>query len=373
MSRTTLNQYTKRALSSVMAGAHAAPLYRRSLERCALAAAISLTAMWAGIGMANAGPVGDPVQVLGKDANGKFNVETGAVNGSDGSLSEYQGSNFSGGDHGEQGWGQVLQSSGNPYLTDQMTVQRTSVKSMTITMHTMFDGNEQIDNNPLDNVHYADLFITERPSTTTDTPNTNWAYGVALGGGLDGSTTCQKISTCEGGQQLDGGAAAGVYKLGDANPADNSGDYKTSDQIWTGRSGFVFGGDVALTTTVNGTGEDAKSIGFDPPTRIVAPSTTNKYDTTSLLSSLSVGVTRSAVDNGFYTLSVTLTDNSPIAGASLNTLFTNFDVFWGTADCSNDAIWGSATQARLPAPGAFALLGLGLFGLGGLRRKVMAA
>lgn len=43
-----------------------------------------------------------------------------------------------------------------------------------------------------------------------------------------------------------------------------------------------------------------------------------------------------------------------------------FDIFWGTGQCGNDAIWGSVPASE---PGSLALFGLGLLGLGWQRHR----
>lgn len=67
----------------------------------------------------------------------------------------------------------------------------------------------------------------------------------------------------------------------------------------------------------------------------------------------------------FYDLSVTISGDQDV----LNSLFDNFDILWGTGDCSNDAIWGSVNVGTVPAPGALSLLSFGLIGFGLARRR----
>ncbi len=54
----------------------------------------------------------------------------------------------------------------------------------------------------------------------------------------------------------------------------------------------------------------------------------------------------------------------------LITSFTGIALFWGTADCSNDAIWGVVTaEAEVSTPETAWLLLAGLGGIGGIRPR----
>lgn len=59
--------------------------------------------------------------------------------------------------------------------------------------------------------------------------------------------------------------------------------------------------------------------------------------------------------------------------------YSDFELFWGTAWCDNDAIWGVIVgddlppPAEVPEPGTLALFGLGLAGLAVARRRRKAA
>lgn len=82
---------------------------------------------------------------------------------------------------------------------------------------------------------------------------------------------------------------------------------------------------------------------------------------------LSTGSTSISTVGGPTELLASLTLNlTPSLLASMNN---GFDFYFASATCGNDEIFGSVPSDGVPEPGAWALMGAGLVGLGMLRRR----
>jgi hypothetical protein len=217
---------------------------------------------------------------------------------------------------GSKSTGDVI---GTGFDTDHVAISETS-NSITFKFYTQFDGDELT-------AHYADLFIAPN---NADGAAPSWGFGVSLGF-----------------QQSYGGHAAGLYDLSGAA------DYKTSKDIWMGKSQYTYGGKYV-------TPLDTKEL---IPTRVTGGIKEN--DWTVVVSQNNVGGTYP------YELSITLTAANSTAFSLLDGK--NLDLLWGTGDCGNDTIFGEYTRptppVKTPEPASIALFAAGLTVLGRRRKK----
>ncbi len=237
-----------------------------------------------------------------------------------GDYGAYSDSNFSNRSAGGRHWGDELSSPADRFDTKQISVNRDdAAHTITFTLRTMFNGNDL-------GARYADLFFD------TSSPNAldGFGYAVALGGQTK---------------------AAGVYGV-DA--------YATSNDVWSGRSGYVYGGYSQLKTD---------ATGFDPLMAVANPVRVTQG---ALLDGFNVVLTSAAAGDGYWDVAVAITTAGSLA------LFDAIDLFWATGDCGNDVIWGTALtspDAGIPAPDAFLIFaaGLGFLLLLAARRRVRQA
>lgn len=239
-------------------------------------------------------------------------------------TSNYTANNFS------AGVGDVLQSSGHNFNTDKLIATLTEHRG-TVTLelkyYTSFDGSEL-------GAHYADIFLG-----SASTPNT-FGYAIALGN-----------------QSSNGGTSTPGFYKATANTEE------TSRDIWSGKSGEYGGKHLGM--NADGTMMDASKAAswFDSPTVIDSTASKKTGFTTSVVES------STNADPGFgYLVDVKLSASA----TDFNTLFgSGLSVFWGTADCSNDAIQAvfAYKPTSVPEPMTLALFSMGVIGAGALRRR----
>lgn len=240
-------------------------------------------------------------------------VDVAATNGVN-PYGSYSSSTFADQLRGGKYWGDAV---GTNFDTSKIEVS-SSGTTASFKFFTKFDGDEGL-------THYADIFID---TIDPDHPG-SFDFGISLG-----------MQTGNG-----GAATAGLYSLAPAN------SFKTSQDVWSGRTSYVYGGWYSFHS-------DPGAPFYKSPTVVTGNAT--RLTDWSLLSSVT------DLGGGNYVLNVDIT--APNA-AAFNSIFTAFDVFWGTGDCSNDAIWGEVALPSVPEPATFALFGLGLFGLAVARRR----
>jgi hypothetical protein len=202
----------------------------------------------------------------------------------------------------------------------------------------------------------GDIFIN---SNATTNPTGTYNYAIALG--FDGADA--------------GHTSPGLYQVS------SSSQYYTSSQIWStsdtwnktpgykaaNRADFYYGGEYAPAVDfTNGTCKVTQttcSAAEPSPTVLKATDTTTVSGIDSVI--VNDGETGSS-DLG--TISVTITGTTSV----LEGIFDDFDIFWGTGDCSNAPIWGDVQNVSfVPEPSTLAILAsaLVLLGLADRRRR----
>ena len=213
---------------------------------------------------------------------------------------------------GGASWGASI---GVNYVTSELVVDR-SATSIDFQFHTEFNGPDTSFTQAYGvTVYDADIFIN--PGNATAPPG-SYGYAIALGD-----------------QIPNGGVTAGFYSV----ESD-----KTSQQIWGSRTSFVYGGEYAPQNDHN----DAQLS----PTVLTSGTFLPGWTTTV-----------APWQNGILDVSLTAPD-----ATQFSAIFDDFDLFWGTGDCSNAPIF-AAVGAPVPEPASIAVFGAALAGLGLMRRR----
>lgn len=243
-------------------------------------------------------------------------------------------SGFSSSPYGSE-WGTSI---GAPtFETTGVTVTWTASGGQSILNFAFTTGFSGDDSNFTPNVYAADLFIDSNNAASPTAPS-GYNYAVALG--FDGNA---------------GGISSGLYQVGSE---------LTSQQVWGGVRGVVYGGQYSLASDCVTGAHATCNDGVAGPTVLTSGTELAGVTETS---------TYTPGGGGLGTMDVELVGNGATGIASLNQVFGNgFDFFWGTGDCSNAPIWGdvpSLTGNKVPEPGSLAILASGLLCFLMLRRR----
>ena len=219
--------------------------------------------------------------------------------------------------------GDVLQDPGHDFNTDRVDATITSNSGETtldLKFYTSFNGNDET-------ARYADVFLG---SNVSSPDNFNYAISVgdeAANGGLN----------TEGFYSLPGSSA-----------------YETSTQVWGSRTSYIYGGEFQ--------GLDGQ---FHLSPTVVTSAADLDPDFTATVTEGSSG------DTSFpYLVDVSLTATDE----NFDALFgTGVSVFWGTGDCSNDAIETLVPNSYVPEPVTGSLFAAGLGGMLFTRRRKRAS
>ena len=222
---------------------------------------------------------------------------------------------------------------GSNFSTSQLAVTTSALANGTYAVDlqytTLFSGSETLGSS---NIYYPDIFLRTPESGYSTAP---FDYAISLGT-----------------ETANGGLAAGFYSVS---------SYLTSQQVWSGRPGYVYGGQYTGSSAYQP--GQAGYAGYNAPVVLTAG---------NLLSGASVtdGQSGSA-----YTVGVKLTLTAAEAAGFVD----GADIFWGTGDCANGGFLaslpsgtGSPTVGPIPEPAPLALMVVGLGSLLFVRRRTQA-
>ena len=222
----------------------------------------------------------------------------------------------------------VGSSIGSNFATSQLAVTTSELSNGTYAVDlqytTLFSGSETLGNSA---IYYPDIFLR---TSAAGYSNTAFNYAISLGT-----------------ETANGGLAAGFYSVS---------SYLTSQQVWSGRPGYVYGGQYTGSSAYQP--GQAGYAGYNAPVVLTGG---------NLLGAASVSTGQSG---GAYTVGVQLTLTAAEAAGFVD----GADIFWGTGDCANGAFLaslGSGTGSptgTIPEPAPLALLVVGVGSLLLVRR-----
>lgn len=188
---------------------------------------------------------------------------------------------------------------------------------------TLFSGSEVVSGAA---VYYPDIFLRSNSAGYSAAP---FDYAISLGD-----------------EEANGGLQAGFYAASSS---------MTSQQIWSGRPGFIYTGQ--YTDTASYQAGQAGYVGYDAPTVLTGG---------TRLAGVSVGYMPQGTA---YVVDASLTLNAAQAALFANSV----DVFWGTGDCANGAFLATLQpltgNVDVPEPATRLLFGAGLITLTAMRRR----
>jgi hypothetical protein len=234
------------------------------------------------------------------------------------------------------GVGDVLQDPGHPFDTDKLVATMTTTggnATLDLKFYTSFNGNDE-------GARYADVFLGSNPAS----PN-SFNYAITVGD-----------------QAANGGTnTVGLYSVA------NSGAYYTSTDIWGSRTSYIYGG---AFEGLNSSGELNDQFYASPTVVAAAAAPVANFAATVTTNDSSGDTDLDPSGNADYTylVDVSLTATT----ADFDSLFGNgLSVFWGTGDCSNDAIEALLPDppANVPEPVTASLFASGIGGLLVARRR----